>query len=255
MIDARILNLFALILMRMSGCVFMNPILNRRNIPTITRIGLTVMLTFAIMSFSGAEASPEINSILQFAMVMFKEFAIGYVIGFVITLMVYAVTFGGEVMDLQIGLSMTKIYDPASNINLSMFATFFNILFMLLFFAAGGHVTLIRLLLVSGNAVPYGQAVFTPELYLSMLDLFCECVQLAVKFALPVIAIELLIEVGMGLVMKAVPQINVFVLNVQIKVFAGLLIIVMLYIPFAEFIENIIARLFETIDSTLVLLG
>ena len=255
MISAGTLNLFALILMRMSGCIFMNPILGRRNVPTITRVGLTMMLTFAIMSFSAAAPVPEAESMFELLVVMFKEFAIGYVVGFIISLFAYAVTFGGEVMDLQMGLSMTKMYDPASNINLSLFASFFNIMFMLLFFAAGGHITLVRLLLVSGNVVPYGQTVFSTGIYSTVLDLFCQCVQLAVKFALPIIAIELLVEVSMGLIMKAVPQINVFVLNIQIKVFAGFLIIVLLYIPFAEFVENIIARLFETLESVIPMFG
>jgi len=253
MISAEILNLFSLILMRMSGCVFMNPIFGRRNIPVLMRVGLTVMLSLAIMSFTDARMSVEINSVLSFFVLLLKEFAIGYVIGFTITLFSYAVTFGGEVMDLQLGISMSKVYDPASNVSLSLFATFFNTMYMLMFLAGSGHITLIRLFLVSGSIVPYGMVTFSPDVYSYMLDLFCQCTLLAVKFMLPVIAIEVLIEMGMGLIMKAVPQINVFVINIQIKLFVGFMLIVMMYVPFSEFLESIITRLFESLDSILFL--
>ncbi|MCL2539255.1 MAG: flagellar biosynthetic protein FliR [Oscillospiraceae bacterium] len=253
MISGEILSLFSLILMRMSGCVFMNPIFGRRNIPVMMRVGLTVMLSLAIMSFTDARMPAEINSVLSLFVLMLMEFAVGYIIGFVITLFSYAVTFGGEVMDLQLGISMSKVYDPASNVSLSLFATFFNTLYMLLFFAGSGHVTLIRLFLVSGNIVPYGMVSIGVNLYSHMLDLFCQCTVLAVKFMLPVIAIEILIEMGMGLIMKAVPQINVFVINIQIKLFVGFMLIVMLYVPFSEFLEGLITRMFDTLDSLLLI--
>ena len=254
MIGAEILNLFALILMRMSGCVFMNPIFGRRNVPTIIRVGLTLLLTLLIMSFTDARMPVNVLSTLQLFVLLLKEFGIGYVIGFTLTLFIYVITFGGEVIDQQIGLSMTRVYDPGSNISLSLFASFFNVMFMLLFFASGGHITLIRLLLISGNIIPYGQVMFSPALYSSMLDLFCQCTVLAVKFMLPIIAIELLVEVGVGLIMKAVPQINIFVINIQIKLFVGFLTIVILYIPFSEFVENVVTRLFNSLDSIIVLM-
>jgi len=255
MISSELLNLFALVLMRMSGCVFMNPVFNRRNIPIITRAGLTVMLSFAIMSFTDARMPFEINSPLQFFVVLLKEFAIGYIIGFAVSLFVFAVTFGGEVMDLQLGISMSKVYDPSSNVSLSLFATFFNTMFMLLFLAGSGHITLVRLFLVSGNIVPYGAAAFGPDVYSHMLNLFGQCVILATKFMLPVMAIEILVEMGMGLIMKAVPQINVFVINIQIKLFVGFMLIVMMYVPFSEFLETLLTRLFYELDALLFILA
>ena len=255
MISAGVLNLFSLILMRMSGCVFMNPVFARRNVPTMVRVGLTLMLTIAILSFTDARAPEEAASVLQLSVTMLKEFLIGYIIGFTVSLFSFSITFGGEVIDIQLGISMSKIYDPSSNVSLSLFATFFNIMYMLLFLAGGGHVTLIRLFLISGDIVPYGQTAFNPEVYSSMLDLFCQCVLLATKFMLPVVAIEILVETGMGLIMKAVPQINVFVINVQIKLLAGFLIIVLLYVPFSEFVENVITALFGALDRALLMFG
>lgn len=253
MLSPELINLFSLVLMRMSGCIFMNPIFGRRNIPTLVRVGMTMMLTFAILSFTDASA-PEIQSPLSFFVLLLKEFLIGYLIGFIVTLFGYAITFGGEVMDIQMGISMSKVYDPSSNVSLSLMATYYNTMYMLLFFAAGGHITLLHIFLLSGNIVPFGQVAFRSEVWSAILDLFSECTILAAKFMMPIIGIELLVEIGMGLIMKAVPQINVFVLNVQIKLAVGILLLTLMYVPFSNFIENIITLLFDAIDGIIRML-
>ena len=254
MIASGTINLFSLILMRMSGCILLNPILGRRNIPSPFRVGLTLVMTLLVTTFTDIVPPPAQTTVFGFLFVLLKELMVGLIIGFVISLFNYVVSFGGELIDLQMGLSMSKIFDPSSNVNMSLSATFFNLLYTFLFFSAGGHLTLMRLFMISGQVVPYGGVIITTGLYTAILDIFIQCTILAVKFALPIIALEILIEMGMGMIMKAIPQINVFVINIQAKVLLGLVMLVAMFVPFSEFLERLITIMFETIDSVMLLL-
>lgn len=235
---------FAFILMRMSGCVFLNPIFGRRGIPAIFKVGLSLLLSFTIAVYN-PPAVVGIGSTIEFMVLLVKEFFVGFLLGFVVQLFLYIISFGGELIDMQMGMSMSKMYDPQSNVSLTLSATFYNILFMFLFFGADGHLTFMRLFINSANIVPFGHVAIGSAATDFILDLFCQCTVLAVKLAMPIIAIEIVVEMGIGLIMKAIPQINVFVVNIQTKVLVGFVLLGALYVPFANFIENVITFLFE----------
>jgi len=244
---------FALVLMRMSGCVFFNPIIGRRNLPNYFKVGMTLLFTLVILSYA-SPVVPEISSSVGYITALLREFIIGYVIGFIITLFNFVIIFGGEISDLQMGISMSKIYDPQSNVSMSMSATYYNILYMFMFFAASGHITLIRIFLISGDIVAYGGGALSPGVSSAMVSLFCQCTVLAVKLALPIVAIELLVEAGVGILMKAIPQINVFVINIQTKLLIGILMIAVLFTPFANFFDRLVTLMFDTIGNIVQLI-
>jgi len=250
------ISFFALVLMRMSGCIFFNPIVGRRNLPNIYKVGITVLLSLLVVLSYTEQPVLEFDSTLKFIEKLLLEFLIGFVIGFVVSLFTMVISFGGEVIDLQMGLSMSKIFDPASNINMSLSASFFNIMFTLMFFAMGGHLTLIRLFVETDVIIPFGQVVFPMQnVSMTVLNIFCQCTILAAKMAMPVIAFELLLEAGVGIIMKAIPQINIFVINIQLKVLVGLFILMVMFVPFSYFIENLITLMFDAIKSVVMLFG
>ena len=112
-------------------------------------------------------------------------------------------------IDTQMGMTMNQMYDAGSSANMSVTGQILNVLMILLFFAGGGHLTLLRLFLTSEQIVPFGQVSIGLPAYNLMLELFVECTVLAVKLCMPVLAAELIAQVGMGVLMKVIPQINV----------------------------------------------
>ena len=253
MADAGQFMLFTLILMRMSGFVLLNPILGRSNIPGIVRAGLMIVLTVIVFSYAGGTAE-ETKTALEYGALLLKEFFVGYALGVVVSLFMYVVLFAGEFMDNQMGISMAKTYDPQSNSSISMSSTLYNTMFMMLFFAVNGHLALIRILLTSAEIVPYSGITVGPELSTHILAVFCECTVLAVKFAFPVFAGEFICEIGMGILMKTIPQINVFVVNIQLKIVIGLLILLIMLSPMSEFLQELITAMIDTMKGTLRLL-
>lgn len=245
--------LFSLIFMRMSGFILLNPILGRKNIPAQVKGGMVIVFTLLVYSFSSAQVPEPVNSV-EYAVLLIKEFAMGYVIGFVMELFFLIITFAGSIIDYQMGLSMATIFDPQSNAQIALSGSIYHTYFMLLFFAVDGHLALFKLLITSAEAVPYGQVVFGTQVAWSMVEIFIQCIIMAVKFAIPIVAIQFLAEIAVGILMKIIPQINVFVVNIQAKLLIGLLMLVFLFSPMSDYLGDIISQMLLTVESTIRLL-
>ena len=246
-------TLFSLILMRMSGFILLNPILGRRNIPMQVKAGFIFVLTLTVYSFSAGDAF-DIANPLEYGFLLLKEFAAGYVIGYVTELFFFVITFAGYVMDFQMGLSMSTVYDPQSNTQVPITGSLLQAFYALLFFAVDGHLALMKILLQSAEIVPYGGIVITQNLALRVIDLFSECVIMGIKFAFPILAAEFLIEIGVGILNKIVPQINIFVINIQLKVIVGLGLLVFLISPIGEYLSNLVTVMIKTIQEIITFL-
>ncbi|KEZ88104.1 flagellar biosynthetic protein FliR [Lacrimispora celerecrescens] len=245
--------LFSLILMRMSGFILLNPIWGRKNIPTQVKGGMIMVFTLLIYSFSSAQVPEPVNSI-EFAVLLLKEFAVGFTIGFVMELFLMVITFAGTIMDFQMGLSMAMIYDPQTNAQIALTGTLYQAYFILLFFAVNGHLALFKLLIKSAEIVPYGQVALGSRAAWAMLEIFTQCITMAVKFAFPLIAIEFITEIAVGVLMKIIPQINVFVVNIQAKIVIGLIMLIFLFSPMTDYVSGVINQMLLTIQDIIRLL-
>lgn len=245
--------LFSLIFMRMSGFILLNPILGRNNIPGIAKGGMIMVFTLLIYSFSSAQVPEPVNSI-EFSVLLVKEFAMGYAIGFVMDLFLMVITYAGAIMDFQMGLSMSTIYDPQSNAQMALTGSLWNAYIVLLFFAVDGHLALIKLVIQSSEIVPYGQAVLGTKVAWAMMEVFIQCTVMAVKFSFPIIAIEFLTEMAVGIVMKMIPQINIFVVNIQAKIVVGFLMLIFLFSPMSDYAGNIISQMLLEVQNMIRLL-
>ena len=174
--------------------------------------------------------------ILELGLKIFLEIGVGYLTGLVMVFFFYIPMLGGETIDIQMGMSMGKTYDPGSHASTTVTASLLNILMMLLFFTANGHHTLLRVFMVSGEVVPYGQAAFGQNTFQALIELFVMCTIMGIKLCLPILAAELLGQVGMGILMKVIPQINVFAINIELKVIIGLSLLLLMMAPFSEYL-------------------
>lgn len=247
--------LFILIAIRMAGFVFLNPILGRRNIPAMVKTGLSMALTVTVYSTAVAagytDDDIEADSSVFFGILVFKEFMIGYFLGYIMQLFDMIMTFAGTVTDFQMGISMAQVYDPQSGGQVALTGNIFQIFFLLLFFAVDGHLALMKIIVTSGDVVPYGQVAIAEGAAWMVLDIFTQCVVLAVKMSFPIIAFEFIVQLGIGILMKVNPQINLFVMSIQLKLTVGLLLLCLLVSPIGAFIENAISQMMDTLVQVL----
>lgn len=248
--------LFFLIAMRMSGFIFLNPVLGRRNIPSIAKTGLALVLSVLIYTAEGGGASDfTVDSSLEFAVLLLKEFAVGFLLGFIMELMDMIFTFAGTVMDFQMGISMAQVYDPQSGVQISLTGKILQIYYMLIFFAVDGHLVLMRILLNAGELVPYGQVAISTNAAEMAMEIFYDCVILAVKLSFPLIAFEFILEIVVGVLMKINPQVNIFILSIQLRLLCGFIMMIILVDPINSFIGDVISDFMKYMSRILRVAG
>ena len=254
MIDEGALTLFLLITARMSGLVLFNPILNRQNIPSFFRAGFILLLSAFTYSVIGGRVEPPAG-ILTLAAAFLLEIAVGLVLGMVVQFFFYIPQMAGLAIDTQMGMTMNQVYDVSSHSNMSVTGTLLNSLMLLLFFAGNGHHTLLRIMITSGEIVGYGGVSIGNDIPNLALELFIQCTLFAVKLCMPILAAELIGQLGMGVLMKVIPQINVFSINIELKVLVGLSLLLLLMYPFSEYLLEIERLMLDNLHNLLRLMA
>lgn len=241
---------FLLVLCRVTGIFSFNPIFDRSNVPNRIKAGLSITLSVILLPMlGGAAAVPEISGMLGFGLMVLRELFVGFVFGFFTNMLLTVLVYAGEIIDTQVGLGMAKTMDPTTGINMPVFANVYYYLFILYFFLTNGHLSYIRLFSVSYETIPLGYAMTetTQDLTRVIVLYFGTVMTLALKMALPVIAAELITEVCVGLMMKAIPTIQVYVVNIQLKLVVGFIVLVAAARPMSEMIERLLGHLWENL--------
>lgn len=229
---------FLLISCRMAGLVFFSPVFGRRNIPAMAKVGLSLWIAFfAVHDLQYIQVMDYTS--LELTVSMLKEFTVGLAMGAVVQ-MIFAIFYmGGELIDLQMGLSMALMYDPTSNTQVSVSGNLMVAMYTMLFFITNSHLNLFSVAIKSYNVVPFGFEAMNPNIGIYFAELFGYILIYAVQLALPVIITEIIVEVAVGVLMRVVPNINVFVINLQLKIIVGLVVLMTIIPVVVRFMEKI----------------
>jgi flagellar biosynthetic protein FliR len=233
----------------MTGMVMFNPILGRRNIPIMVQVGLSFVLGVALL---GVVPPPEViqPDLLAFLPFVAIELAIGMVTGLIMHMFLSIFVIGGDVMDMQMGLAMAKAFDPGSGAQISLSTQFLNIMFILIFFLTNSHLTLIRYAAISFRIIPVGAGRISADALYHVPEMMIVMFLFGIKLALPVLLVAVITTMSVGIVMRIVPQINIFVLQIQIKLALGVFMLFVMVPFFANFIETLIMHLYERIAES-----
>lgn len=253
MLDWDRLTLFLYITVRMAGFVMFTPFFGRTNVPNTFKAGFTLVLAVAVSYAYTGEMLPMPVTLMEFAVRLILELGMGFLVGVVMNIFLFVPAYAGHIMDEQMGMAMAQTYDPSFQGQATPAGNVLNIFTILIFFTANGHHTLLRLMLDSGSVVPFGAAGLGPAAAEKVASLFIDCTLLAMKLCLPVLGAEMLGQVGMGILMKAIPQINVFAINIELKVLIGLFMLYFLMAPISEFLLSMESTMLSEIEQAIAL--
>ncbi len=248
------LIIFSLIVMRMSGMILMNPIFGSRSIPARVKAALILVFSLMLYTWMGGELLHEPASLLEYGVMLVMELLMGFVLGFAMDLAVFAVRYAAAIIDFSMGLSMAQVYDPETRNQITVSSEMLYGFLILLFLAVDGHLRMVSIFFGSASLIPFGQVTFGPALYEAVLGIFREAIVLGVQIAFPVIAMELVTEAAVGMMMRMIPQINVFSINFQIKIIVGMLMLLFLLSPIADKFKELIEGIFQNFDYLLRLM-
>ncbi len=240
------LSVFILVFCRVVGLIIFNPLFSRSNVPSQMRLGLVLGLTILIAQPFTLDDLPSFTD-FSFVILMLMELSFGLVAGYVFQFFYFMLFAAGDIIDMGIGLSMAKAFDPGTNLQVSVSGNIFQIMYVVYFFATDSHLTLIKLVALSYDYIGLGLMRFNIDVVSFMISLFSTTFLLAIQLVLPFAAASFTLEMSMGILMKLIPQINVFVINFQFKVLLGIILLLLYATAVSEYLLGHMDTMLKTI--------
>lgn len=201
----------------------MVPALFPSSTPNAVKVGLTLVIAYIVMPGVDYSTVSNINNIFPFIMNCINEAAAGLTLGFVINLCFASFRFAGNLMDLQVGFSMMSFFNPNTNSNTTLIENAMYWFSIVIFFLIDGHHMIIRALIESFNIIKPGNLILNTDSINIIILAFIQYFAIGVKIAIPIVMIILITDLTMGLIARTVPQLNIMVLGLPVKILIGLL--------------------------------
>jgi flagellar biosynthetic protein FliR len=150
------------------------------------------------------------------------ELSVGLAIGFVARMAILAFEMAGQIVAIQMGFGIASVFDPMQGHQANILGRWMWILGMVLFLGLNGHHHLLRAVAGTLDLVPPGRGLLSAATVETVVDAGAECLTTAMRIGAPAVGVLLLTTVGLGLLARTVPQMNVFIVGFPIKITAGL---------------------------------
>ena len=224
------IDIFLLILIRMIGFVMVLPVLSGTNVPNVTKVGLCIFLAVIVLSSGTARQATYDDTLFGYIFLMVKEFLVGFITAFLVYMVFSVFYFVGQLVDFQIGFSMVSVFDPMIQIQVPITGNLFYLVISMLFVQSGGLRNMIYTIAKSYTILPIGKAslISNAAVMRYILDIMVNYFLIGIQFALPIVGTVLIVDIALGLLTKAVPQMNVFVVGMPIKLLVGLIVLYMI---------------------------
>lgn len=242
---------YLLIMVRISCFVFVAPLLGQRGIPNQVKIGLSAILS--LMLFNVVER-PELTyaSVVGYAVVIVKEAMTGLLIGLAANICSSIVLFAGNIIDMDIGLSMATEFNADMGTETTLTGNLYYYLVLLLLVCTDLHSYLIRAISDSFSVIPIAHQKFAWDHLLNAMtrymgDLFV----IGFRIFLPFFACIMILNCVLGVMAKVAPQMNMFSVGMQLKILVGF--VVLLFTVY--FLPSIADFIFTEIKTMVRLIG
>lgn len=244
---------FLLILTRTGGLLATAPVFSSRLIPAQWKALFSVLLALVLLPILPGLAEPP-PTIWHWMSLAVQEAVFGLTAGFITSLSLAAIQVAGQVLDVQIGFGMVNVLDPQLGTQVPLIGSFYQVLAMLMFLLTNGHHQLLRAVVASFQAVPLERFTLAPAVQPYVVQLFSQAFVLGLKLALPVLATLLLTDVGIGLMSRAVPQMNLFVVGLPAKIIVGLIALLLALPAVSTAIGQVLLQAIDDVGGLLRLL-
>ena len=215
------LELFLLIFVRVASFVYIAPFFSMSNTPSRVRVGLAFFISVLLYQ-TGPEQEVVYDTLTGYTIIVMKEAVTGFLIGFGANLCTAVVSFAGQIADMEMGLSMASLFDPATKQQTTITGVYYNYMVLLLLMISGMHRYLLKALVETYELIPINGAVFHDDALLQALITFMgDYIIVGFRICLPIFAVMIILNAVLGILAKVSPQLNMFAVGIQMKVLVG----------------------------------
>ena len=217
------MELFLLILVRITAFAHTAPFFSISNVPIRVKLGLSIFISLLVFSVNPNQ-SYAYDGIIGYALLIGKEALVGVIIGYSANICMQVIHFAGHIIDVNIGMAMATMYDPATKMQVNISGNLYYYLVMMLMLISGLHQFIVRAIVDTYTVLPVGAATINPGLYSSVLGFIADYFVVGFRIALPVFITIMIVNSILGIMARVAPQMNMFAVGIGIKVVAGLVI-------------------------------
>lgn len=211
---------------RLLGFFRLAPVFNRKEMPGMIKIALILLITIVLTGV----AKPQVTVIQSsFVLTILLNFVVGAMIGYVAQLILLAVDAGGDMINMQMGLSSAMVLDPTTSSQVSIVGKLFSFIGLIIFMQLGGVYWLLNALIHSFSVFPLdGTAIHLSQLVNMdyLIDMSSNVLYMGLQIASPILLATLGQDIILGVISKTAPQVNVFQLSFLFKPVLGAAIMI-----------------------------
>ena len=223
MIDLTPLFRLGLLLIRPGALLLTAPAFGGTFAPAPVKIGLTVIVAVALAPVA---AVPPVGTSIALAAIVAHELAVGFALSLAMAALVGAAELAGQLSSFQMGFSYSAIVDPQSGVRNNLIAALYGNLAMMTFFLVNGHHAFLRALRQSYAALPIGGGgAIGPSMPLAIVHLLGLIFVLGARMGAPVVIVLVATDLGLALVARAAPALNLLAVGPSIRAMVGLLVL------------------------------
>ena len=211
--------------LRIGGFVLTAPIASETLIPARVKIVMSLSLAFLLAPLVQVPAALSIFSGTG-VLAAVQELLIGVAIGMVVKLAFDALIFAGQTISMTMGLGFATLVDPQHGANTTVLGQLFMIFGMLTYLAINGHLVLLGALAESFQTLPIGAAHVDHNFLLSVAVWGARVFESGLLIALPAVIALVIVNLALGVVTRAAPQLNLFGIGFTITMLCGFFVLI-----------------------------
>jgi flagellar biosynthetic protein FliR len=215
---------FILVLCRVGGLFVLAPIFSTSMIPVRIKLMLAMAISLAIMPLAvhGQTVPTDAGTLVG---LMLKEIVVGLAFAFPMALVSAAVQAGASTLDTLIGFSFSSILDPVNNQQTAILGQFYSLFAVMVLVMTGGDHIMIEGMAASYHALPLTAYPQIGAVTAGMVNVLAQVFAIGLEIAAPALVALVITDAAIGLVSRAVPQMNVFVVGMPAKILVGMTVI------------------------------
>lgn len=238
-----------LILVRIASFVYVAPFFGQKGVPAQTKVGLS-FFTALILYNIVPHPELEYTGVFGFGVAVIKEGITGLLIGFAAYICNSIVVFAGNIIDMDIGLSMAQTFNPDMTLQMTATGNLYYYLIFAFMLASNMHHYILRAVCDSFYVVPIGGAIFEwDSLVMSMITYMTDLFIIGFRIFLPIFSVIMIMNVVLGIMAKVAPQMNMFSIGIQLKILVGYVVLYLMIFLF----PSVAQMVFEEIQKMVVL--
>ncbi|WP_270302912.1 fused FliR family export protein/FlhB family type III secretion system protein [Terrisporobacter petrolearius] len=216
--------------------------------PNTFKVCFSILMSIIISS--GVNIDVNVLNTFDLIRLVAMETVNGLLLGYITNLCFNSLKIAGSLIDQQIGLSMSSIYDPNSKEQATLIENLMYWMGIIIFFSMNGHHKLIIGIQQSFHLIKIGENLIQNNFYY-IIHVFVQCFTIGFKIAVPVILSLIFTDLIMGLISRSVPQLNVMIIGMPLKMLVGV-VFFMIALPFIiTEIHNLLNKIPDILDGTL----